>query len=310
MNYPTIDFRRETVIYIQQLDRSPITKGSYRRILNSFNDYIESNCLPCPKKEDIIVYKYFLKHTASLSATTIQKVVVVLRGFFEYLAINEIYPNIMLGVRGEKISKTFKRSSLAIPQLVHLVSAAEKLATNLEGKRNYALISLIITTGLRTIEVERANKTDLSKNGDMNILYIQGKGRDDKSDYVKLSDHVYQIIESYLLDRDDDNDALFVTHARNYKNKRLTTRTIRGIVKQLLRKIGIDDSHFSAHSLRHSFATNLIKSGGSLEEAQLILRHKDLSTTMIYNHSIDRESNNGELKISELIFNKGGKHGK
>lgn len=310
MNYPTIDFRRETVIYIQQLDRSPITKGSYRRILNSFNDYIESNCLPCPKKEDIIVYKYFLKHTASLSATTIQKVVVVLRGFFEYLAINEIYPNIMLGVRGEKISKTFKRSSLAIPQLARLISVAKQLATNLEGKRNYALISLIATTGLRTIEVERANKTDLSKNGDINILFIQGKGRDDKSDYVKLSDHVYQIVESYLLDREDDNDALFVTHARNYKNKRLTTRTIRGIVKQLLRKIGIDDSHFSAHSLRHSFATNLIKSGGSLEEAQLILRHKDLSTTMIYNHSIDRESNNGELKISELIFNKGGKHGK
>lgn len=310
MNYPTIDFRRETVIYIQQLDRSPITKGSYRRILNSFNDYIESNCLPCPKKEDIIVYKYFLKHTASLSATTIQKVVVVLRGFFEYLAINEIYPNIMLGVRGEKISKTFKRSSLAIPQLARLISVAKQLATNLEGKRNYALISLIATTGLRTIEVERANKTDLSKNGDINILFIQGKGRDDKSDYVKLSDHVYQIIESYLLDREDDNDALFVTHARNYKNKRLTTRTIRGIVKQLLRKIGIDDPHFSAHSLRHSFATNLIKSGGSLEEAQLILRHKDLSTTMIYNHSIDRESNNGELKISELIFNKGGRHGK
>ena len=204
MNYPTINFRKEIVIFIQQLDRSKVTKESYRRMLNSFDDYMKSNCLQCPKKEDIIVYKYYLKHEKSLSAATIQKVVVVLRGFFEYLALNEIYPNIMLGVRGEKISTNFKRSSLSIKQLQKLLDKSKKLAVDIEGKRNYAIISLIITTGLRTIEVERANRDDLSMKNDINILYIQGKGRDDKSDYVKLSDNVYQIIESYLLDRTDD----------------------------------------------------------------------------------------------------------
>ena len=307
MNYPTINFRKEIVIFIQQLDRSKVTKESYRRMLNSFDDYMKSNCLQCPKKEDIIVYKYYLKHEKSLSAATIQKVVVVLRGFFEYLALNEIYPNIMLGVRGEKISTNFKRSSLSIKQLQKLLDKSKKLAVDIEGKRNYAIISLIITTGLRTIEVERANRDDLSMKNDINILYIQGKGRDDKSDYVKLSDDVHQIIESYLLDRTDDNEALFVTHARNKKYSRLMTRSIRGIIKEYLRRINIDDSHYSAHSLRHSFATNLIKNGGSLEEAQLILRHKELSTTMIYNHALDRENSDGELVISDMLFKKGKK---
>ena len=85
------------------------------------------------------------------------------------------------------------------------------------------------------------------------------------------------------------------------------TRSIRGIIKEYLRRINIDDSHYSAHSLRHSFATNLIKNGGSLEEAQLILRHKELSTTMIYNHALDRENSDGELVISDMLFKKGKK---
>lgn len=231
---------------------------------------------------------------------------VVLRGFFIDLASNGIYPNIMLGIRGEKINRNFKRSALTIEEVSKLLRKAKKLATTLEGKRNYAIVSLIATAGLRTIEVERANKNDFSFKGDVHILFIQGKGRDDKSDYAKISNEVYSIIEDYIFARNDNEEALFVTHSRNTKPSRLTTKNIRGIVKELLRRIGIDDPHYSAHSLRHSLATNLIKNGMSINEAQLLLRHKDISTTMFYVHSIDRESNNGELIMSDILF--GGKN--
>ena len=311
MIYPTIDFLKQIQLYIQRLDRSHITKESYFRILISFHKYLISNSLKSPTKEDIIAYKTYLKEAKSLSSTTIQKIVVVLRGFFLELSTNNIYPNIMIGIRGEKISKDFKRSALNVKEVSKLLLKAQKLATNLEGKRNYAIATLIATTGLRTIEVERADKTDLSFIGDTHILFIQGKGRGDKNDYVKLSDKVYQIIEDYLLDRDDDNPSLFITHARNNNSARLNTRNIRGIIKELLRRIGIDDPRYSAHSLRHSFATNFIKSGGSIDEAKLILRHKDASTTMIYIHALDRESSNGELLMSDILFNSGGnKNGK
>ena len=307
MNPRTAEFEQLVKQYIQQLDRSSVTKESYYRILTNFIEYLHSIAIVSPTKEDVIVYKTYLKKEKSLSPNTIQKIVVVLRGFFQDLAANDIYPNIMLGIRGEKISKDFKRSALSIKEVKRLINRASKLAVDIEGKRNYAIVSLIATTGLRTIEVERANKSDLSMKEDTHVLYIQGKGRDDKSDYVKISISVYKIIEDYLLERNDDEDALFITHSRNTRNNRLTTRNIRGIIKELLRQIDIDDPRYSAHSLRHSFATNLIKSGGSLDEAQLILRHRDASRTMIYVHALDRESSDGELKMSDMLFNPGGK---
>ena len=306
MNYPIINFQKEIDAYINGLDRKTITKESYRKILYSFYEYLKGLALISPTKEDVIAYKEYLKNECHVGASTIQKVVVVLRGFFLELASNDIYPNIMMGIRGEKITKDFKRSALTLKEVSRLLKKAHKLAIDLEGKRNYAIAALIATTGLRTIEVERANKEDLSIKNDVHILYVQGKGRDDKSEYVKLSEEVYSIIESYLLDRCDDNEALFITHSRNANSCRLTTRNIRGIIKELLRRINIDDPHYSAHSLRHSLATNLIKHGVSIDEAQLILRHKDISTTMIYNHSLDRENNNGDLIMSNLLFKQGG----
>ena len=73
---------------------------------------------------------------------------------------------------------------------------------------------------------------------------------------------------AYLMDRNDDLEPLFITHGRNNSSDRIRTRSIRGIVKELLRQIGIDDMRYTAHSLRHSLATNLILHGnGTLEDA-------------------------------------------
>lgn len=298
-----IDWDVQINRYIQGLDRKPITKDSYKRMLTSFRKYLIDKKIIAPNKEDLIVYKEYLRE--QVGSATVQKMMVVLRGFFVDLASNDIYPNIMLGIRGEKITKDFKRSALTIEEVSKLLKKAGKLATTTEGKRNYAISALIATTGLRTIEVERANKADLSIKNDTHILFIQGKGRDDKSQYAKISNEVYSIIEDYLFSRDDSEEALFVTHSRNAKTQRLPTWGIRSVIKELLRSIGINDPHYSAHSLRHSLATNLIKQGMSINEAQLLLRHKDISTTMIYVHGIDREANNGELLMSDLVL--GGK---
>lgn len=299
-----INWELEITRYIQNLDRSAVTKDSYKRILMIFYKYLLSNNNLNPNKEDLIAYKDYLKKY--VGSATVSKVIVVLRGFFIELASTDKYPNIMLGIRGEKISMNFKRSALTLEEVSKLLKKAKKLAVTLEGKRDYALVALIATCGLRTIEIERANKSDISTKGGVRILFIQGKGRTDKSDYVKLSNEVYSILEDYLLDRTDQNEALFVTHQRGKESKRLVTQDVRRIVKELLRRIDIDDSHYSAHSLRHAFATNLIKNGMSLEQAQVLLRHKDISTTMIYIHGIERDSNNGELIMSDLLF--GGKN--
>lgn len=299
-NSISIDFKHHINVYIDTLDRKEITKNSYKKILLSFEKYLWTHSINLPEKKDILGYKEYL--SKRVRSASIQKTIVVLRGFFVYLDSEGIYKNIMNGVRGAKIEQTFKRSAFTIEEIRMLINKAKELAVTIEGVRNYTIVVLLATTGLRTIEVERANVSDLVEvNGDYK-LYIQGKGHDDKDQYVKLSYEVYSIIMDYLSQRNSDNEALFINHDRYYYGKRITTRTIRRVVKELLRRIGIDDSRYTTHSLRHSMATNLILEGRSLEEAKQILRHKDISTTQLYNHSLELSQNNGELLISEMIF--------
>ena len=296
-----INFNKEIDNYIESLDRKEITKQSYRIILIQFINFLYKKKILLPNKRDIISYKEYL--SKSVGSATIQKTIVVLRGFFRYLKMNDKYEDIMYGIRGLRIEKTFKRNSLDVEEVIMLINLAkDESSKSLTALRNYAFISLMLTTGLRTIEIVRANVKDIMPYRNKYRLYIQGKGHDDKDSYVKLSDEVYEILISYLSMRNDEYEPLFINHHKPV-GSRLDTRTIRGVVKDLLRSIGIDDKRYSAHSLRHSLATMLISdANGTLDEAKQILRHKDIATTEIYNHSLSRNKNNVEIKVSNLLF--------
>lgn len=296
-----IDLKHEIDNYVDSLDRKDITKSSYRSILYRWVNYLRSKRLYSPNKRDIIAYKE--KLAKSTGSASIQKTVVVLRGFYKYLKLSDKYDDITYGVRGAKVEKIFKKNPLEIDEIINLISKAkEESNISITHLRNYAIIVLMATTGMRTIEVVRANVNDLMIHKNKMRLYIQGKGRDDKDEYVKLSPEVYEILSDYLSERNDEFEPLFISH-KIKPGSRLSTRTIRGVIKDLLRAIDIDDKRYSAHSLRHSLATILIKNAnGTMSEAQQILRHKDISTTEIYNHALTREENDGEIKVANLIF--------
>ena len=297
----TINLKNEIDNYVDTLDRKEITKSSYRSILLRWANYLKSKRIYSPNKRDIIAYKE--KIAKSTGSASIQKTIVVLRGFYKYLKLSGKYDDITYGVRGAKVEKTFKKNPLEIDEIMKLISKAKEESTiSISHLRNYAIIVLMVTTGMRTIEVVRANINDLMIHKNKKRLYIQGKGRDGKDEYVKLSEEVYEVLSDYLNKRNDDYDPLFISH-KGQVGSRLTTRTIRGIIKDLLRAIDIDDKRYSAHSLRHSLATILIKNAhGTLAEAQQILRHKDISTTEIYNHALMREENDGEIKVANLLL--------
>ena len=297
----TINLKNEIDNYVDTLDRKEITKSSYRSILLRWANYLKSKRIYSPNKRDIIAYKE--KIAKSTGSASIQKTIVVLRGFYKYLKLSGKYDDITYGVRGAKVEKTFKKNPLEIDEIMKLISKAKEESTiSISHLRNYAIIVLMVTTGMRTIEVVRANINDLMIHKNKKRLYIQGKGRDGKDEYVKLSEEVYEVLSDYLNKRNDDYDPLFISH-KGQVGSRLTTRSIRGIIKDLLRAIDIDDKRYSAHSLRHSLATILIKNAhGTLAEAQQILRHKDISTTEIYNHALMREENDGEIKVANLLL--------
>ena len=117
------------------------------------------------------------------------------------------------------------------------------------------------------------------------------------------------MIENYLIERGDDSKPLFMVHGnheskKNNVDRRMKTKDIRYMVKELLRQIGLDSKIYSAHSLRHTCATLNLENGGSLEETQEMLRHKSIQTTMIYSHHNKRENNNSEINVSNVIFGK------
>jgi integrase/recombinase XerC len=135
-------------------------------------------------------------------------------------------------------------------------------------------------------------------------LYIQGKGHEEKTDYIKLSAPAEKAIRAYLSNRKDADEAepLFTSTSNNNKGERMTTRSISGIVKAKLVNAGYDSSRLTAHSLRHTAVTLSLLAGKDIAEVQQFARHKNLATTLIYAHNIDRAKNNCEATIAKAIF--------
>ena len=160
------------------------------------------------------------------------------------------------------------------------------------------------TGGLRTIEVSRANIEDLRTVGGNTVLFIQGKGKEEKTDYVKISPQVEKAIRAYLRDRGktSEDSPLFASTSNNNKGKRLTTRTISGIVKETFKKAGYDSDRLTAHSLRHTAVTLSLLAGKDITEVQQFARHANIGTTMIYNHSLDKAKNTCSEAITEVLF--------
>ena len=157
--------------------------------------------------------------------------------------------------------------------------------------RDYAIINLLLRTGLRTIEVVRADVQDITHKGDKRVLLVHGKGRDEKDSFVILTDKAYQPIELYLNTRPKakGGEPLFLGTSNRHKAGRLTTRSISRIAKDGLKGIGLNSKEYTAHSLRHTTAVSILRAGGSLGDAQGVLRHASANTTEIYTASIKEE---------------------
>ena len=120
---------------------------------------------------------------------------------------------------------------------------------------------------------------------------IHGKGRDEKDNFVILPDGVYLPIKAYLDTRTDatPNAPLFASVSNRNSGGRMTTRAVSGIAKQGLKNVGLDNKVFTAHSLRHTAAVNVLRAGGSREKVQEMLRHANPATTEIYIATIKEE---------------------
>jgi integrase len=160
----------------------------------------------------------------------------------------------------------------------------------------------MITTGLRGIEIIRAKKKDLAKMGNISILYVQGKGRQEADEFVKISQVVTHAFNDYLNLRSDNSRYLFVSHSIHTSAQQLSTYMLNKMMKENLKRAGISDFKLTIHSLRHTAATFNLLRGGSIEATQALLRHQSIETTMIYLHHINRVKDDSEFQIERYIL--------
>lgn len=286
--------------FINYLDASQKTIDTYTRAIKQFFKYMYSAGITQPRREDILAYREYLKGTHK--PTTVQNYIVAVRLLFQWTEQEGIYPNIANHIKGAKIDRNHKKDYLTSRQVKKVLEVAKK--EGLQGLRDYAILALMFTGGLRTIEVSRANIEDLRTAGDCEVLYLQGKGHEEKTDYIKLMPAVEDAIRQYLAARGtvDTSEPLFTSTSNNNRGKRLSTRTISSIVKSALVAAGYNSDKLTAHSTRHTAVTLALMGGKKLEEVQQFARHKNLATTLIYAHNIDRAKNDCELTIAKAIF--------
>lgn len=286
--------------FIEYLDASQKTVETYTRAIRQFMKYIHSSGISQPTREDVIAYREWLK--LDHKPTTVQNYIVAVRLFFQWTEQKGLYPNVAEHIKGAKLDKNHKKDYLTSRQVKKVLETAKE--ESLQGLRDYAILALMFTGGLRTIEVARADIEDLRTAGDSVVLYLQGKGHEEKTDYIKLVPEVEDAIRVYLQARGsvEATEPLFTSVSNKNSNGRMTTRSISRIVKKALVNAGYDSDKLTAHSTRHTAVTLALMGGQKLEEVQQFARHKNLATTLIYAHNIDRAKNNSEATIAKAIF--------
>lgn len=282
------------------IDASPKTVETYSKAIKQFFLYLRESGVAQPKREDIVAYRDYLKQ--SHKPTTVQSYLAAVKLFFQWTAQDGLYPNVAERVKGAKLDTEHKKDYLTSKQTAKLLAAIDR--STLKGKRDYAMLSLMVTTGLRTISVIRADIGDIRAAGDEIALYYQGKGHEEKADYVKLADPVEDAIRDYLTARGetDVTAPLFSSIANRNSGERMTTRSISRVAKEHLIEVGLESDRLTAHSLRHTAATLNLLNGATVEETQQLLGHANINTTLIYSHALERAKNNSEHRIAKAIF--------
>ena len=306
--------------FIDYINVKEVTVKSYGVCLRCFMDWIKDNNITQPQRADILDYVAYLAsphprrtrydrpdaepgNIVTYSAGTQARYLRAVKMFFKWTAQEGLYPNVSDNVKGAKVrADNTKRDPL---QKDDARTVLDSIETDTDaGKRDYAMILLSITCGLRIIEMQRANIGNMETLAGEHVLFIQGKGHDEADAYKKLTPEVYSAIMDYLNTRTKkDADApLFASTGNRSKGRRLTEPSISRIIKTRLVDAGYDTHRISAHSLRHTSVTFLLEAGATIQEAQHHARHASPETTGIYAHNIDQRKDHSEQRIYNFLF--------
>lgn len=227
------------------------------------------------------------RYGENLEAITQAYHLIALRGFLKYLAkrnIKSLDPTLIELPHVVRKQVTF----LHYDEIESLLDQID--TTNETGLRDRAIIELLFSGGLRVSELVKLNRDSI--NLERREFIVRGKGSKDRP--IFISEAAAERVQDYLAARTDSLAPLFLNNSRNLQAvdtsgnfRRLTPRSVERIVQKYAKMAGIT-KHVSPHTLRHSFATDLLMNGADLRSVQTMLGHADISTTQIYTHVTDQ----------------------
>lgn len=264
------------------IDAKETTRKDYKYRIGLFLDFAKTSF----NRDTFLSFKRYLESRTDFAVATKNKYLVSARIFLKELNRQGYLPaDITQNVKSFSQGKKHKKDGLNDQEIALLSEKMGQLTDKPQNTRLKAILSLLALQGLRQVEITRLEVSDLDLIGKK--AFIQGKGRDDKEP-IDLHPETVKALLAYLKVNKIRSGALFQSNSNNSQNKRLTTRGVRLIVKQILNSLGIEKT---THGFRHYFTTTLIKSyKGDLLEVAAYTRHRGLEMLQVYNDRIKKDA--------------------
>lgn len=288
---------------IANVDISDTTIKGYKVCIRQFIKWLRDNNINQPTRDDIKAYKLHLKNSNYTNGTKNQYIRAV-KHLFKWLSSEGLYKDVASNIKGFKvISDNTKKDAFTEQEIKKIIDDID--TSSVIGKRDKAIILLMLVGGLRITEIHNMDIQDIEVKNNEYIINIMGKGHTEKDNYIKVIKPIYDVLKEYLDTRDNKRgiDPLFTSTSNRALNKRITKETLSQIIKSRFRQSGFDSNKLTAHSIRHTTATLLLKSGADIYKTQHHLRHQDPKTTEIYININNKEQDTSELDIYNQVFN-------
>jgi site-specific recombinase XerD len=280
--------------YIEHLEveggRSSKTAENYKLYLERFVEFTNDTTVDKITTEMIRKYRLWLNRYKNYNEDELATItqgyhLIALRGFLTYLSKRDI-----ASLSPEKIElPKIARKQVTFLHYDEVARLLETISTDSEdGLRDRAIIELLFSSGLRVSELFNLNRDHV--NTKRREFMVRGKGQKDRP--VFIGEAAAMRVEDYLAARLDNLPPLFLSYSRNNTAtttgdyRRLTARSIQRIINKYAKLAGIT-KHVSPHTMRHSFATDLLMNGADLRSVQVMLGHSNISTTQVYTHVTD-----------------------
>lgn len=295
--------------FLKSRDFAKTTVKSYQISYKYYIAYLKEQDILYAKTSDVLDFRETLRSKGH-SSYYIHIHISALKGLYRYLKVNqyklklavEYRYDIMALVKNEVMKPHVNKPLLTLKEAKQMLLTLKKNRKTIYDYRNYAIVCLMITAGLRPDEIIHLKKEDYQVHEETKVLEVK-KRRSTRIDTVYLSSETICALDAYLYKRQKkDNPYLFISQNQTTKEGHLSRTFFYYVFKKILKASGLERTDITPHCLRHTAAHLNLLRGDSLDATRRLLRHVNIESTLIYQNYIDKMRDDSEEAIDAFIL--------